>query len=276
MRSDIPVPVAWRVHREVVGLAGWGSAILAQLAHPAVARAVADHSGFRGGWAAPWRRLSGTLDAMLALTFGPEAEAERTARRINAIHDRVHGDVPKHERAPTARAAYSAHDPALLAWVHLTCADAFVRAHELFVTPLAREERDRYCAESVAIEPRLGIPAGTLPRTWAGVQATIAARVASGEIVVGPTARSLAADILRPPGLRLAGPFLTPLRLATAGLLLPAIRDGYGLPWTPRHARALRLLARTVRIGLRVTPGPLRYWPRARAAARRWRAGAVL
>src|SRR5512145_990854 len=87
VRGDSAVPVVWRVHREVVGLAGWGSAILAQLAHPAVARAVADHSGFREGWAAPWRRLARTLDAMLALTFGPDEEAERAARRINAVHD---------------------------------------------------------------------------------------------------------------------------------------------------------------------------------------------
>jgi NADPH2:quinone reductase len=269
VRGDSAVPVAWRVHREVVGLAGWGSAILAQLAHPAVARAVADHSGFREGWAAPWRRLARTLDAMLALTFGPDEEAERAARRINAVHDRVHGDLPPDERTLTSRSAYSAHDPTLLAWVHLTCVDAFVRAHELFVAPLTREERDRYCAEAVAIEPRLGIPAGTLPRAWAGVQAALAARVASGEIVVGAVARSLAPDILRPPGLRLADPLLAPMRLATAGLLPPAIREGYGLAWTARHARALGLLARTVRIGLRVTPAPLRHWPRARAAARR-------
>jgi len=276
VRDDASLPVSWRVHREVAVVLGWTSAILGQLAHPLVARAVADHSGFRGGWAAPWRRLGRTLDAMLALTFGPEADAERAARGINAIHDRVHGCVRPEERALTPRASYSAHDPALLAWVHLTCVDGFLRGYVAFVAPLTPDERDRYCVEAAAIEPMLGIPAGRLPRTWSGVQAEIGTRVASGEIVVGPTARSLAADILRPPGLRLAGPLLAPLRLAAAGLMPPAIRDGYGLAWGPRHAGALRLLARAVRAGLRVTPGPLRHWPRARAAVRRRRAGAVL
>lgn len=265
--------MSWRVHREMAVLLGWTSAILFQLAHPLVARAVADHSGFRGGWAAPWRRLARTLDAMLALTFGPEADAERAARGINAIHDRVHGPVPPHEGGLTPRASYSAHDPDLLAWVHLTCVDGFLRAYVTFVAPLTADERDRYCAEAAAIEPMLGIPPGRLPRTWAAVQAEIAARVASGEIVVGPTARTLATDILRPPGLRLAGPMLAPLRLATAGLLWPAIRESYGLTWGPRHARALRVLAHAVRAGLRVAPAALRHWPRARAAVRRRRRG---
>lgn len=263
------LPVSWRVHREIAVLLGWGSAILAQLAHPLVARAVADHSRFRADRAAPWRRLARTVDAMLALTFGPEADASRAARAINTVHDRVRGPVPPEDRGLTARVAYSAHDPALLAWVHLTCVDCFLRAYETFVAPLAPEERDRYCAEAAAIEATVGIPAGTLPRTWAGVQSAIATRLASGEIAVGANARRLAVDVLHPPGLWCARPLLAPVRLAAAGLLPPAIRRGYGLAWGPRHARALALLARVVRATLRVTPPALRHWPRARAAARR-------
>lgn len=270
------LPTSWRVHREMAVLLGWPGAILSQLAHPLVARAVADHSGFRDGWMAPWRRLTRTLDAMLALTFGQEPDAMRAARRINAIHDRVQGPVPPHERGLTPRASYSAHDPDLLAWVHLTCVDGFLRAYVTFVAPLDGDERDRYCAEAAGIEPVLGIPAGRLPRTWAAAQSELAARIASGEVVVGATARRLAADVLRPPGLGMASPVLAPLRLATAGLLPPAIRDGYGLAWGPRQACALRVLARAVRTGLRVTPAPLRHWPRARAAVRRRRAGPVL
>src|SRR3989304_1097858 len=64
---------AWRLHREVVMLAGWARAILLQLAHPLVAQGVADHSGFASDRWGRVRRLESTLRAMLALTFGPSA-----------------------------------------------------------------------------------------------------------------------------------------------------------------------------------------------------------
>src|SRR5262245_10533509 len=67
-------PIAWRLHQEVVLLAGWGRAILLQLAHPLVAQGVADHSGFRGERWGRLHRLDRTLRAMLALTFGTDRE----------------------------------------------------------------------------------------------------------------------------------------------------------------------------------------------------------
>ena len=54
-----PDSEAWRLNREAMLLLGAGPrALLLQLAHPAVAAGVADHSDFR---ADPWRRLAGTL-----------------------------------------------------------------------------------------------------------------------------------------------------------------------------------------------------------------------
>src|SRR5690348_16107402 len=144
--------ISWRIHRERVLLAGWGRAILLQLAHPMVAQGVAEHSAFtteRWGWV---RRLHRTLDAMLALTFGSPDDAAGAAARINAIHDRVHGrlDHAAGGRAPAT--AYSAHDPALLAWVHATLLDSFLGAYRLFVGPLSPAEADRYCLEASGIE----------------------------------------------------------------------------------------------------------------------------
>ena len=61
--------MAWRIHRERVLLAGWGRAILLQIAHPKVARGVAEHSGFASDRWGRLRRLRRTLTAMLALNF---------------------------------------------------------------------------------------------------------------------------------------------------------------------------------------------------------------
>src|SRR5918996_149928 len=159
--------VAERVHGEVAVLLGWGGAILLQLAHPLVARGVADHSGFRGDARASWRRLHRTLGAMLALTFGGQEGAARAARGINAIHDRVHGRLAHPEGPYPAGTTYSAHDPELLRWVHAACLVMFMDAYERYVRPLSREERDRYCAESSEVEPLLSIPTGFLPRSSA-------------------------------------------------------------------------------------------------------------
>src|SRR5205809_126226 len=64
---------------------------------------------------------------------------------------------------------YSAHDPALLAWVHVTLIATLPRTYELYVGPLTPEERDRYCAEATWLGPLLGIPDDLLPRTAADV-----------------------------------------------------------------------------------------------------------
>lgn len=267
------VGVSWKIHSEVALLLGWGSAILLQFAHPLVARGVADHSGFRGGARAPWQRLHRTLGAMLALTFGGEDGAAGAARGINAIHDRVHGRLAQPEGPYPAGATYSAHDPALLRWVHATCLHAFMRAYELYVSPLTSDERDRYCTESSAVEPLLGIPDGFLPRSAAELDAYLGAMHASGEIAVTDTARRLAAELLAPPGFRWLWPATWAFRLTALGLLPAPIRAAYGFAWRPRHERALRVVAWCVRHALLLLPSALRHWPAARVARRRALAG---
>ena len=73
-----PDSITWKVNREVVVVAGWGRAILLQLAHPSVAAGVHHHSSFRGSLRSSFRRLHSTVGAMLSLTFG-DAEQMITA-----------------------------------------------------------------------------------------------------------------------------------------------------------------------------------------------------
>ena len=274
--SDLANPtahaeIAWRIHRERVLLAGWGRAILLQIAHPMVAQGVADHSAFT---MEPWgwlRRLDRTLRSMLALTFGSPVEAAAAAARINGIHDRVHGRLGQAAGGSPAGAAYSAHDPALLTWVHATLVDSFLLAYRLFVGPLDRAAGDRYCAEAAGIEPMLGIPAGRLPRSEAGLREYLDAMLASGAIEVTDTARRLSREILTPPMPRALRPAFWVANLPAVGLLPPQIRAAYGLPWSQRRARALHVLAAVSRRALPLAPRVLRYWADARRAERRLR-----
>jgi len=258
--------VAWRIHRERVVLAGWGRAILLQLAHPMVARGVAEHSAFTTERWGRLRRLQQTVHSMLALTFGPPDAAARVASRINAIHDRVHGHLGEAAGGAPAGAAYSAHDPALLAWVHATLVDSQLVAYRLFVGPITPADADRYCVEASGIEPLLGIPEGRLPRTVAELQAYLESMLASGALEVTDTARSLSREIL---GVSAPLPLRPALRLAAlpaVGLLPAGLRAAYGLSWDRRRARALHILAAAVRHALPLTPPVLRYWAVARRA----------
>ena len=261
--------MAWRIHRERVLLAGWGRAILLQIAHPKVARGVADHSGFTSE---PWgrlRRLHRTLSAMLTLTFGSAEESAAVAARINARHDRVHGRVEEPAGGAPAGTAYSAHDPELLAWVHATLVESFLLAYRLFVRPVGPAEADRYCEEASGIEAALGIPTGRLPRTESQLREYLDAMLTSGVIEVTDTARRLSRDILAPPAPGLVRPALWLAALPAVGLLPPAIRAAYRLPWDARRERALRAVAGGTRAVLPLVPPVLRYWAVARRAERR-------
>ena len=263
------VRTSWKLHREVVLLAGWGRAILLQLAHPLVAQGVADHSGFTADRWGHVGRLRRTLRAMLALTFGTREEADAAAAGINRIHDRVHGRL--HEGAGTlgAGTAYSAHDPALLAWVHATLLDTFLLTYERFVAPLTPAERDGYCRDAAGAGPLLGIPPDAMPGSTAALAAYMDTMLGSGEIAVTDTARALAREVLSPGLPWPARPLLRVARLPAVGLLPAPLRESYGFEWTRREERALRALAATTRHTLPYIPPLVRWWPAAHRAARR-------
>ena len=255
-----------KVQREIILLVAWGPAILLQLAHPLVARGIADHSTFRTERRGRLRRFLRTVDAMLQLCFGTEQEARAVIARINAIHDRVNGRLPEAAGVFPPGTPYSARDPALLSWVHATLLDMNLRVYELYVGSLSLDEKDRYCAEASAIEEALGVPRGRVPRSFTELGQYVETMLSSGEITVTETARRLARSVLYPPAPRLAEPALSFMRLATIGLLPPVIREGYGFAWSGRKQAMLRLSAALIRNVLRGTPGVVRHWPAARRA----------
>ena len=81
-----PQGVAWRVQREAVMMLGARRALLMQIAHPAVAAAVAEHSHFQQD---PFGRLRRTIELMFTLAFGTVQEAERAYRHIDFVHGRI-------------------------------------------------------------------------------------------------------------------------------------------------------------------------------------------
>jgi len=256
--------VSWTVNREIIVVAGWGRAILMQLAHPLVATGVNDHSRFRAGLTTRIERLRSTIGAMRSLTFGDDEEAIAVAARINVIHDRVFGRLDTAAGPFPAGTPYSAHAPELLRWVHATLVDSIPRTYELLVGPLTADERNSYCAQTTVMEPLLDITAGSVPRSSVELGDYIRSVLEHGPLTITNTSRSLARAVLFPPAWWLFWPLFRPVQLITIGLLPPTIRDAYGFAWTPKHARALTRWARALRWLRRVAPTRVREWPAAR------------
>ena len=268
--------ISWQLNREIVVVAGWGRAILLQLAHPSVAAGVHQHSSFRGGMGSGFARLRSTISAMLAITFGDTEEVVAAAAGINAIHDRVRGHVPPSPRlrrtsppmAPRGETeVYSAHDPGLQQWVHATLLDSLPLTYEHLVGPISARERDRYCQEAAIMEPLLGIPAGRLPRNTADLDRYMREMLDSGRLVVTDTSRALARAMLFPPKWYLMWPLFRVVQLVTIGSLPSSIREAYGFEWRARDARALARWTRFVRVARRFLPPFAREWPMARRHA---------
>lgn len=256
--------VTWKINREIVVVAGWGRAILLQLAHPLVAAGVAEHSAFRGSPLATVQRLAGTIGAMLSMTFGDDEEMIVAAAGINVIHDRVFGKLHTAAGPFSEGTPYSAHQAELLRWVHVTLLDSLPLVYEHLVGPLTRAEKDRYCAEGATMEPLLGIPAGLLPRSINDLESYTSGMLAGGAIAVSDNARRVARAVLSPPWSGVLWPAFRPMRLLTIGLLPAPVREAYGFRWGAREERALRRWVFALRIIRQVLPTPFREWPAAR------------
>lgn len=159
-----PGAVAWRVHGDVTTMmVGGVSALLLQMLHPGVLAGVWEHSNFRSDMHGRLRR---TARFIALTTYGSREDAEAAIARVQEIHAQVRGTLADGR-------AYSAQDPALLAWVHVTEALSFLDAWRRYAEPgLPPADQDRYFAEVAAVARRLG--AAPVPETRAEAVALVA------------------------------------------------------------------------------------------------------
>ncbi|MDQ1374890.1 MAG: hypothetical protein QOJ09_2228 [Actinomycetota bacterium] len=214
--------VVRRVDKEAVLVLGGGRALLMQLAHPLVAKGVAEHSGFE---ADPWSRLVRTLQAGYTIVFGTREEADQTAAVVHAVHERVTGE------------GYQANDPALLMWVHATLVDTALRVHTRFLGPLSRRDAARYYRESMIVAEMLGVPHSEQPPDIVAFRAYVRQMVATLE--VSDEARQLAAAVLHPRMPWMAEPLFELGRQLTVGLLPRPLREQFGFGWDRNRKAAL-------------------------------------
>ena len=231
---------------EAALLAGGGRAILLQLANPAVGRAVADHSDFA---AEPLRRLRNTLSYVYALVFG-------TREQIATVRSMV-----RHAHAPVRSDTYDASDAGLQLWVAATLYDTAATLHTRIFGPLDEASADAVYRDYAVVGTALGMPAALWPadreafgRYW---------RAQLARLEVDDRVRAVGAQVLHPASGPLWMLALMPVaRLATAGLLPPALREAYALPWSDRHQRRFDRMMDVTALLYPHLPARLRHWPK--------------
>lgn len=212
-----PDGATWRIHADFCGMLSGGlCALMLQTLYPAVLAGVWDHSNFRTDLIGRLRR---TTNFVAGTTYAASAEAQRLIEHVRHIHATVHGATETGE-------PYSAEDPVLLTWVHVTEAYGFLHGYRRYAGPVPRTDADRYYDETRRVAEALG--ALDVPRSESDVDAYF--RDTQTKLALTDRARTVL-QILR--GMRLPVPLPGLSRdmfLGAGAALLP--------DWAARHLQA--------------------------------------
>lgn len=215
-----PDSVAQRIHRDPSMFVGGLRALLLQTLHPLAMAGVAEHSDYRND---PWGRLRRTAQYIGTTTYGSTEAATTAIAQVRAVHEHVRGVAP--DGRP-----YAATDPHLLAWVHATEVDSFLRAYQRYgAERLTSDDADRYVGEMSVVGEMIG--AADPPRDVASLAAWL--RSVRPELAAGRQARDAVRFLLLPPVPIVArGPYGL-IAAAAVGLLPRFARRMLWLPQPP-------------------------------------------
>ncbi|MFD6228071.1 oxygenase MpaB family protein [Streptomyces sp. NPDC060232] len=272
-----PGGVLWTIAGDIRALLMLPAAFTMQVAHPAIAAGVDEHSVFRTD---PWGRGERSLRSVQLWVYGGEEAAEE-GRRVRRLHKDIQGTDTRGRR-------YHSLDPACYAWVHATGFPVYLYAGRYLLRRFTPAQEQQLYREWLQVGRILGLRDRDMPQTieeyW-----TYWARMLAEEIEPTAVARELVATdvpLPRPEGgplllrllLRLTWPavrvaFLRLRAFVTAGYMPPEARAAIGLDWSPAQERRLRRFSTAVRLIVPLLPERLRYLPIAYRARAEWHAG---
>ena len=238
---------------------------LLQNMHPAVSRALEQHSGevFLKN---PWNRLLRSLPPIMGVIYGPDPDA--IGRRVRDYHANIKGTLQSGQ-------AYHALSPDLFFWTHATFVEGLIAMSERFGTPLTECEQALLYDESIEWYRRYGLSMRPVPpdyasfkRYWAGMLDTLQPTLITDHALkLRRTPRPF--ESIPRPVWWLVDPFVNRFSqwLARGTLPLQA-RDKLGLRWSTIDEGMLRVLCAVVRVAFRLIPKERRYLPMVRT----WRA----
>ena len=174
-----PESIAWKIHADFISMMIGGiSSLILQALHPQALAGVWDHSTFREDLKG---RLGRTAFFIAATTYGSTEMATKIIDKVNQIHTNITGfdEFGK---------PYSATDPHLLAWVHLTETRSFMNSFEDYRKEIiSPKEKDQYFLEMKSLGESIG--AEDLPSTYVNTETAIKTYIP--ELYFGERAKSI-------------------------------------------------------------------------------------
>lgn len=191
-----PESIAWKVHEDFISMMIGGiSSLILQALHPQALAGVWDHSSFREDLKG---RLGRTAFFIAATTYGSNEMANNIINKVNNIHVKITGFDEFNK-------PYTANDPHLLAWVHLTETLSFMNSFESHRNEILKDkQKDQYFLEMKMLGQRMG--AIDLPSTYAGTEAAVEAYIP--ELHFGDRAKSIIELLEHFPSSLTAKPFI--------------------------------------------------------------------
>jgi uncharacterized protein (DUF2236 family) len=191
-----PESAAWKVHADFISMMIGGiSSLILQALHPQALAGVWDHSSFREDLKG---RLGRTAFFIAATTYGPTDMANNIIQKVNQIHTKITG-------LDEFGNPYSATDPHLLTWVHLTETRSFMSAFEVYrKEKLSPKEKDQYFLEMKILGERMG--ATGVPNGYAETESAIKTYVP--ELYFGDRSKSIIQLLEHFPSNLAAKPFI--------------------------------------------------------------------
>lgn len=257
-----PDSVSWRVQSDPAAIAGGLSSLFMQALHPLAMAGVFEHSSYDADF---WPRFQRTAEYVNTVNFGTVSQAHAAAARVRRIHSHIKG-----VDSITGR-TYSAGDPELITWVHVTEVYGFLTAVQRAGLGLTLAEMDQYYAEQVPVAQLLG--ATVVPSNRREVEEYF--QKMRPELVCSPRTRNGAQLLLAPP-MPWKVQALTPARpgwaaLASIGFcLMPRwARRIYRLPGLPTTDIGTTAALRVLRLAALQIPEHRRLDPMVFDARRR-------
>ena len=248
-----PDSMTWKIYREPTMLLGGISALLLQIAHPAIAEGVRKFSNFHEEYL---YRAHRTFNAMAGFYFGSEELALKTARRLFKMHGIIRGKVGRKIDGWWQVENFCARDPELLTWVLATLVETSIRITELIHGPLPRSEKEQFFQESKIIATLMGIPAEQYPDDLSAFEKYYQIMLQSETLQVTPTNMRLSQIILKPPYgsnriFRAMAAVFLPEKFAIEYQLLPS----------PTEKKWINRFVKFLRFALKYLPKFLRFAP---------------
>ena len=182
----------WRYCSERSALTFGPAAAILQIAHPRIARGVADHSNFRTNTAG---RLTRTLRSVNRVAFGTVAEANTMKKHLQGVHQQVSGSISSGMAGPNR---YSAFEPDLLLWVLATLIWGAIQGHELIHGPQSATSKEAFYRDMRTFGTYFGLDETVGPACWESFERYMQEQFAQPWLGNPPLSAELAAAIVYP------------------------------------------------------------------------------